>query len=79
MKVMTFVVEGSGAFPLDMLRYDSCFPSAGDDVAAMDVRGKRRVTLSRHVASFAEANRVLTPARWASFGWQVLPALTKVR
>jgi len=33
--IHTFRVEGTGDFPLDMLRYDQCWPRSQDDVYAM--------------------------------------------
>ena len=31
------VVEGTGEFPFDMLRYDACFPTTSEDAAAMEL------------------------------------------
>ncbi len=64
------VVEGSGEFPVDMLRYDSCFPLEGQDASKLghDRREHRCVVLCRRGASADGA----TGARWASFGWRVL-------
>lgn len=61
-----FVVEGSGEFPFDMLRYDCCYPMTERyDSPQLAGRDRRRVTLeTMHVAA-------PTPARWASFGWTV--------
>jgi len=68
----TFTVEGSGEFPFDMLRYDSCWPLSerfdspalshyGSDGAQ---HGRRRVVLvTAHDGS-------PTPARWRSFNWE---------
>jgi len=67
----TFVVEGCGEFPFDMLRYDSCWPRTADDAAKLYSmwRERRRVELSA-----ADGKRWQpTTARWASFGWTVLP------
>lgn len=61
---ITFRVEGAGDFPLDMLRYDRCFPAAGVDVETIRADGARRVTLL--------SDRHPTPARWDSFGWRVV-------
>jgi hypothetical protein len=63
-----FRVTGKGKFPLDMLRYDACWPATQNDVIRMDAnppRGYRAVTLrsaSRHTP---------TVDRWNSFGWKV--------
>jgi hypothetical protein len=65
-----------GPFPLDMLRYDHCYPADSDDVArihrSVDRRPNEpetgRITLhQRHPSKVHQ----LTPGRWASFGWVV--------
>ena len=64
-----FTVTGSGNFPLDMLRYDCCFPYGTEDVAnLMDSRGKRSITLARYVKY---KNAGATTGMWNSFGWLV--------
>lgn len=63
-----FTVEGSGPFPLDMLRYDCAFPNSEMDSNAAERMdgGLRTVDLimrsSRDKPTFG---------RWASFGWTV--------
>ena len=37
-KIIPLTVEGSGTFPLDMLRYDQCAPAGPDDVAKIEGR-----------------------------------------
>ncbi len=67
----TFTVEGRGAFPYDMLRYDQCFPLTGDDSANMQqhVTERRSVTLTR----ISDRSAWLpTAARWSSFTWAVV-------
>lgn len=66
-----FTVEGDGRFPLDMLRYDACWPHWERDALAAQSTGdhdaaRRCVVLETH--------RVEAPtvARWASFGWRVV-------
>lgn len=64
-----FEVKGRGTFPFDMLRYDSCWPYAQTDVEAianaMHDIGERKVRLV--------TNGRVTPDRWASFGWEMIP------
>jgi hypothetical protein len=62
-------VEGSGDFPFDMLRYDSCCPAQEEDsvLLASHHQEKRIVTLRRFNRSGAPA----TATRWKSFGWTV--------
>ena len=68
-KAFEFTVEGPHDFPVDMLRYDGCWPRTSEDAVAItrDVRdGKlHRVTLISH-------HRPPTVARWKSFGWDVV-------
>ena len=68
-KTIQFSVEGRGEFPLDMLRYDCCWPATGDDVANLDNwrDASRRVTFNSQ-----KANGKPTDGRWASFGWSVV-------
>lgn len=67
-KLKGFKVTGRGQFPLDMLRYDGCWPARPEDVELMrgDVRSQPRtislVTISHHAP---------TAGRWESFGWTV--------
>lgn len=71
MKRYTFTFKGHGPFPLDMLRYDSCWPKAGSDVKQIEwsldwteQRKERFVTL--------EADNEPTIERWKSFGWRLV-------
>lgn len=75
-KVKTFVVEGSGEFPTDMLRYDACWPSGQEDVIAIEARftqstipKRRRVRLC-YVDGLGGVKP--TAARWDSFNWRVV-------
>lgn len=64
------VVEGSGSFPADMLRYDSCFPFREEDSRKIEwaYTERRRVILCRRGVNEKGA----TGARWQSFGWKVI-------
>lgn len=67
-----FTVIGRGTFPVDMLRYDECFPRDSQSAYAIinengddgTPRGHRTVTLVTH-------KHFITPERWRSFGWVV--------
>lgn len=59
------VVEGPGAFPIDMLRYDACSPRSEPDSGAIAHRSERREV---HLNAWGMH---ITPARWESFGWTV--------
>lgn len=73
-----YVVEGSGDFPIDMLRYDCSFPARGIDSHAIDscylgtsyeYHTKRLVTL----AKYHEGSKpLINEARWRSFAWRVV-------
>jgi len=63
MKYMKFTISGRGNFPLDMLRYDCCYPSSPQDVSKIEGREPREITL------IAANPFAPTKGRWASFGW----------
>lgn len=73
-----FVVEGSGQFPLDMLRRDKAHPLSESDANRAQHPGApgslRRVTLER-----VGAERWWTPTvgRWESFGFRLV-ALARI-
>lgn len=69
-----FVVEGVGYFPLDMLRYDGCWPGTSEDVDAISYIEdgmKRRVQLT----TIGHKDWKPTLGRWQSFGWEVLESV----
>lgn len=84
MKIQTFTVSFRGAFPLDMLRYDSCYPLGSDDVdkiheswegrgfvkneAGKATQFQGTVRLQRRIENKRE---VPTIGRWESFGCSV--------
>lgn len=68
-------VEGKGAFPIDMLRYDDCTPAreidAGKISRSVDlVAWKDPVQVNLH--RFSVDGKRATAARWESFGWTVV-------
>jgi hypothetical protein len=76
--IQEFTVTGHGAFPLDMLRYDSCYPRTQDDVMQIErsltdhgYQEAREVRLLRPVES---KRNLPTTARWNSFRWPILIA-----
>ena len=68
--IYQFQVKGSGYFPVDMLRYDTCWPSTSDDAANLTINHRDDLMLVRQI----ELNgiRIPTVDRWLSFGWKVL-------
>lgn len=78
-----FTVCGQGAFPIDMLRYDSCHPHTGEDASVIEStfqHGRytdgglrmKSVTLIRFGDMKTDAQRVEIN-RWKSFGWNIAP------
>lgn len=65
-----FTVRGRGEFPLDMLRYDSCWPFSSLDAVKMRREGEKREVVLRTVVY--KSGVVATVGRWHSFGWKVL-------
>ena len=66
-----------GAFPLDMLRYDSCYPMSSVDVNRMILESQRDYT-ERGYDNITLVHREHgskkwrpTEDRWRSFGWRV--------
>lgn len=85
--LVEFRVEGTRDFPLDMLRYDSCWPRNSDDAITigqtlarddLGVFGMKQVCLIRYCRTKNMPG--VTNGRWASFGWNVvgLPKVTKL-
>jgi len=62
-------------FPMDMNRYDRCYPFSVEDVkeiekSLMDIRYKTNpIRLVKHTDG---RKPMWTPARWDSFGWQLV-------
>ena len=57
-----YIVTGRGAFPIDMLRYDMCWPCSSSDVAKMEAEHEPRSIAMRSYSA-------PTIERWKSFGW----------
>lgn len=74
MKVITFTVMGKGRFPLDMLRYDQCFPCDGISVHNIEAD----TVAVRPVKLVSIASTGITSLRWASFNWYVAEDSIKV-
>lgn len=70
--LVEFTVRVGIDFPLDMLRYDSCWPATSDDVSkithSLEKRGDRPV-FDVELRKYCEtkANPGVTHARWMSF------------
>jgi hypothetical protein len=68
-----YSVTGSGVFPLDMTRYDACFPSGQDDVTSITRSFDRRNARDQATRTVRLRSTVKEPTegRWESFGWKV--------
>jgi hypothetical protein len=74
-KIIEFKVEGSGYFPLDMLRYDQAWPAHQDDIHALTSEARDVATLGKRQVLLHSCRTAPTTARWESFGWRVLKTL----
>lgn len=74
--IIEFVVEGSSPFPIDMLRYDACYPATSADCEIITGYGydgeKVRVTLKHRVLKNENPQACPERGRWSSFKWQVV-------
>ena len=64
-------VRGRGQFPIDMLRYDQCYPRTGDDAHKIaSARDDRAVVI---VTKSDDPIACWTERRWASYLWRLTP------
>lgn len=75
MRRIEFQVEGRGEFPFDMLRYNACWPKDPEDAAKIQPNyvELRTVTLCKFTDRDPPDYGVLTPERWRSFLWSIVP------
>lgn len=68
-----FSVSGPAPFPVDMLRYDGCYPSTQDDTARLARAFRSPFSdMTIHLSTINDQRRWSpTVARWNSFGWFV--------
>jgi hypothetical protein len=73
MKIKECTFKGRGNFPIDMLRYDRCWPTHSNDVMAImwshdaNLNKGSDETYEISVSSIGD----FTWERWKSFGWIV--------
>jgi hypothetical protein len=72
-RILEVEVEGRGPFPIDMLRYDGCYPvrEAEDSYHGVGLREPECYEGVRRVRLYTVRER-LTVDRWRSFGWKVV-------
>lgn len=66
-----FSVRGQGRFPIDMLRYDGCFPFQSSDSGVIEASLREPVSAEVRTVRL-ESESVPTAGLWASFGWRVV-------
>lgn len=85
---ITFEVTSRVPFPLDMLRYDSCYPVRGEDAGMIELsleRARRREILDElpdrifrvRLEHVGRSPWQPTAGRWSSFLWSVDPDTVK--
>lgn len=76
--IREFRVVGRGDFPMDMLRYDSCWPKDSESASEMHfdfLKGEAAYHAWREqlrLVSLRTVSNQPTPARWQSMGWIVV-------
>jgi hypothetical protein len=80
--IQTFEVRGKLSFPLDMLRYDACFPLDQESVANLNralEHGSREEWVVKMCRYAEDKGSLPTFDRWRSFGVSVDPASVMTR
>lgn len=68
--VYEFEVQGSGTFPVDMLRYDCCWPAREMEDSYRGI-GEPDPSAPVRTVRLHTIRETATNGRWASFGWIV--------
>lgn len=67
-----YEVSGSGEFPFDMLRYDTCWPGREAETHKLGLETQRLGSGRRQTRTVQIVGlKGPTLARWESFGWKV--------
>ena len=64
-------VTGNGDFPIDMLRYDCCWPSENAARMCLDTYSSTREDRMKLRTIKMHSYKEPTIDRWSSFGWSV--------
>ncbi len=74
---VTVVVQGLGAFPLDMLRVDSCVALTSSDTDRVQERDgelkPRRVSLRHYFPVGQEPS--MSVRKWSRHGWEIVSVI----
>ena len=77
MDAVVAVVMGKGQFPVDMLRYDSCYPASETDsgiiASTFTNYGTWRVHVRMRPLEKKKDKKYWTVGRWESFGVKIEP------
>ena len=73
-RLFRVLVEGSGEFPYDMLRYDACWPRTEQDAHQMNLAATCQGDVRRvELLTYKEYKSWQpTVGRWHSMGWKVI-------
>ena len=66
-----FKVQGEFSFPIDMLRYDCCFPYSEGDSIKIERILRDRTAGPVELGAYQEKRWIPTAGRWESFLWKV--------
>lgn len=70
MNTLTLESTKGAPFPIDMLRYDTCWPRTGADVAIIVTANAGYAQRGQKVTVARDRSGEWALARWASFGWR---------
>lgn len=72
MRLYKFTVNGNKTFPLDMLRYDACWPADSETIDSISISYRDREDYTTPRSARFLSTRKPTEGRWASFSWPVI-------
>src|SRR3972149_6629544 len=67
-RIYTATFQGSGAFPVDMLRYDQCWPRIESEMPKLAMHHSDRAYFEVRTVTVS-SYKPFTERRWESFGW----------
>jgi hypothetical protein len=68
-RIHEFVVNGVGSFPIDMFRFDLCYPKSEEDSATIE-KSFRQSERGEHSVRLV-SSKAPTLDRWRTFGWKL--------